>query len=249
MVKIMAERTKIVAFINKYLEVKNFEDYCVNGLQIEGKADIRKIVAGVSLNLELINTAIKKHADMILVHHGIFGKDFFQIKGVWKKRIKQILTHDINLAGYHLPLDAHPVVGNNILLLKKLGLQEVERIDVGWIGRYDKAVTFNDFVEKVNTLLKTKSYVINNCTGKIRTVGIISGGASKRVIQAIDAGLDLFLSGDIKEDIVDIVKESSISFINAGHYRTEKLGIEALGELVSKEFGVEVEFVEVDNEI
>lgn len=173
------QRDKIINFLNNYLQVEKFEDHCVNGLQVEGKNEVKKIITGVSFNLELIAKAIDKKADMILVHHGIFGKEFFQLKGFKKERVKDLLTNNISLAGYHLPLDAHPVVGNNILLIKKLGLKVVEKMDIGWFGQYQKPIAFTDFVEKVDQLLKTKSYVLPAGKKQIKTVGIISGGASR----------------------------------------------------------------------
>jgi len=156
----MADRDKIINYINEYLEVANFSDGCINGLQVEGKPEVNKIISAVSLNIELINQAIKKNADMILVHHGFWGKGFFELKSIRKERVKSILVNDINVAGYHLPLDIHPEIGNNILILKKLGLQMVEKMQFGWVGKYDKSINIDNFIKKINQLLKTKSYTI-----------------------------------------------------------------------------------------
>jgi dinuclear metal center YbgI/SA1388 family protein len=243
------KRDKLINFINEYLKIDDFKDYCINGLQVEGKEEVKKIITGVSLNLELIEQAIAKKADMIMVHHGIFESGLFQLKGAQKERLKKIIVNDLNLAGYHLPLDAHPVVGNNILLLQKLGIKKGEKFDIGWMGKFETPVKLEEIVEKLDKLLKTKSYVIKSGVDKIRSVGIISGGASPDVTLAIEKNLDLFIAGDIRENVVDIIKEGKINFINGGHYRTEKFGIQALGELVAKKFGLEVEFVEIDNEI
>jgi len=242
-------RDKIVRFCEEYLKTKDFDDKCHNGLQIEGKDEINKIVIGVSLSQKLIQAAIDKKAEMIIVHHGIFAGDWgekLQITGIYKDRIKLILNNDINLLGFHLPLDAHPEIGNNISLCNLLGVtKNVEPFDVGFIGEVKDEVDFKNFVDLVNEKLEVKSYSIAAGPDKVKKVGIISGGASPDFKYFAQQGCDTFLSGDIRESVVSAVEETGINFINAGHYNTEKLGIQNLGKVIAKEFDLEVEFVDV----
>ncbi len=246
------DRDKIVKFCEEHLKVKNFTDYCVNGLQVEGSKKISKIITGVSFSKRLIESAIRKKAQMIIVHHGLFGDQIDkppQLKGYLKNRLKLLLPYEINLAGFHLPLDAHPLIGNNISLCKLLGVNHTKPLDVGFIGRFKKEISFTDLVNLVNKKLSVVAYVIPVGPKKVKSIGIISGGAAKDFQQAAELGADVFLCGEIRESIVEAVKESKINFINAGHYNTEKLGIQNLGKLISKKFKISVEFVDIPNEI
>lgn len=248
------KRDKIVKFCEDYLKVKNFKDSCVNGLQVEGKEDIKKIVTGVSFSQDLINEAIKRKADMIIVHHGIFKEVIPippKITDTVRKRLKLLLKADINLCGFHLPLDAHPEIGNNISLLKTFGLKKIGFIDtpdygaIGYLGAFNKSMDFDKFVDLVNDKLKTKSYVISAGPKMINKVGIISGGASLDFKDAYRLGADTYLCGDIHEFLYHEIRETGINFINAGHYNTEKMGIQNLGNLISKKFNIKVEFVDI----
>lgn len=254
----MEDRNKIVKFCEEYLQVKNFKDYCHNGLQVEGDKKISKIITGVSFSQKLIKKAIEKNAEMIIVHHGIFSNQISsppQIKGVLKNRLKLLFENDINLCGFHLPLDAHPAIGNNISLIKLLGLKKVGIIDtpnygeIGFIGEIKQPTTFEKFVEIVNKKLNTKSYVIAGGLKDIKKIGIISGGASPDFKIAKELGADTYLCGDIRESVVRAVEEEGINFINAGHYNTEKLGVQNLGNLIAKKFRVKVEFVDIPCDI
>jgi dinuclear metal center YbgI/SA1388 family protein len=247
-----AKRDKIIEYLDKYLKVKDFEDYCNNGLQIEGKENISKIITGVSLSQRLINEAIGKKADMIIVHHGIFLNDVpspLRLKGLMKNRIKTILENDINLVGYHLPLDAHSIIGNNISLAKLFGVKKCQPIDVGFVGELDRKIDFEKFVDLVNQKLDVKSFILPYGKKKIKRVAIISGGASPEFEIANELGVDVYISGDIRESVVRRIEEVKINFINAGHYNTEKLGIQNLGKLLEKKFKVETEFVDVPCEV
>jgi len=252
------DRNKIVKFCRDYLKADNFKDYCVNGLQVEGREKVGKIITGVSLSQKLIEEAVKKRADMVMVHHGIFSNQVNTppaILGVLKNRLKLLLENNLNLCGFHLPLDAHPVIGNNISLLKLFNLKKIEVLgsagygDIGYMGELAEAKGFKDFLEMVNNKLNTDSYYIFAGKKKVKKVGIISGGASTDFQEAAKAGAEVFLCGDIREEVVRAVEEVKINFINAGHYNTEKLGIQNLGDLVAKKFKVKVEFVDVPCEI
>lgn len=246
------DRDKIIKFCEDYLQVTKFSDYCHNGLQVEGEQPISKIVTGVSLSQKLIKAAIDKKAQMIIVHHGFFKNSIGQppiIKGYIKGRLKMALEHNINIAGFHLPLDAHPTIGNNISLCKLLGIKKVVPFDVGFIGELSSPINFADFFKNVDRKLNTNSYCLSAGPKKVKRIGVVSGGASPDFFQAIELGADTFLCGDVREDVVRAVEESGINFINAGHYNTEKLGIQNLGNLIAKKFKIKVEFVDIPCEI
>ena len=248
----MPTANEITKYCEDYLKVSDFEDYCHNGCQVEGEEEIEKIITGVSLSQKLIKSAIKKNAQMIVVHHGIFGNNIGNppiIKGVTRNRLKMLVENNINLLGFHLPLDAHPEIGNNISICKKLGIEKTEKFDVGFIGELKESLDFDKFINIVDNSLQTKSYCIAAGSRKIKRVGVISGGSARKSLEAREAGADTYLCGDISESTVREVEEAQINFINAGHYNTEKLGVQNLGKLIAKNFDVDVEFVDIPNKI
>lgn len=250
----MPNRDKIVEFCKEYLMVDQFQDKCVNGLQIEGKPEVKTIITGVSLSQQLIERAIEQNADMLLVHHGLFSDTVGsppQIRMATKSRVKMLLENEINLCGFHLPLDAHPEIGNNISLVNLLSLKVLRRIplpgygEIGFIGRFDTPMPFDEFVEILNQKLETQSYTIAAGPDKVQNIGIISGGSSEGIALAAELGADTYLCGEVKESIVREVEEIRINFINAGHYNTEKLGIQNLGKLIADRFGLNVRFIDI----
>jgi len=246
------KRDKIVEYLNECLKVDEFKDYCNNGLQVQGRGDVSKIVTGVTLSKKLIGEAVKRNAEMIIVHHGIFLNDVpspIQLKGVVKERIKMLLSNDISLVGYHLPLDAHAEIGNNISLAKLLGVKKCEPLEVGYVGELDAETGLREFVKLVDEKLKVKSFVLPYGKEKIKRIAIVSGGSSPYFEKAFDMGADLLLGGDIREGEVRKMEEAGINYINAGHYNTEKLGIQNLGKLVEEKFRVKAEFVDIPCEI
>ncbi|MCK5476243.1 MAG: Nif3-like dinuclear metal center hexameric protein [Candidatus Pacebacteria bacterium] len=248
----LVKRDKIIQYLNDYLNINSFEDYCNNGLQIEGKNDVSKVITGVSLSQKLIDKAVSKKADMIIVHHGIFIGDTpspLVLRGIVKERIKKVLMNDINLAGYHLPLDAHFEIGNNISLCKSFGIKKCEPFDVGFIGQLEEEMGFDEFTNLVDRKLETKSFVLPFGKKKIKKVAIISGGSSPSFEKAKEVGADVFIAGDVREEVVRKIEESEINFINAGHYNTEKFGVQNLGKLIEKKFKVDVEFVDIPCEV
>jgi len=244
-------RNEIVKFCEEYLKTKDFEDFCHNGLQVEGVSEVNKIVTGVSLSKKLIEEAVAKKAAMIIVHHGIFNNQIGTpviVKGVFRNRLKMLLENDINLCGFHLPLDAHPEIGNNISLSRLLGLKNIKPLYVGFFGEVDD-LDVNEFIGKVEEKVETKTFSILAGSEIVKKVGIISGGSSPYYQKALEQGVDTFICGDMRENIVREAEEAEINIINAGHYNTEKLGIKNLGEIISEKFDIEVEFVDVPNEI
>ena len=243
---------KIISFCEEYLKTKDFKDNCHNGLQVEGTSDVSRIVVGVSISEKLIREAIKVKAEMIMVHHGIFSMSLPNppvFKNFMRTRLKLLLENNINLVGFHLPLDANPVIGNNISLCKVLGVKNTKAFYLGFIGELNKEVRLVDFVKTIDKKLDTNSFVVSSKRAKVKKVAIISGGAANDFEAAGDLGVDTFICGSIDEHIVRAVEEMDINFINAGHYNTEKLGIINLGAVVAKKFGVKVEFVDVPNEV
>lgn len=242
------KRDEIIGYLDKYLKVEDFQDKCINSLQIEGKEDVFGIVTGVSLSKKLIENAIDKKADMLIVHHGIFQNALpspLKLAGIYKERIKSLLVRDINLAGYHLPLDAHPVIGNNISLCRLLGLRNCKEVGVGFVGELDSTMNFNEFVKIVDKRIETRSYVVDAGKKKIKKVAIISGGSSPYYEIAYKAGADVLIAGDMRENVVSEAEEIGINIINAGHYNTEKLGIQNLGKLIEKKFKIKAEFIDI----
>lgn len=246
----MASISEIIDFINSFLEVDKFDDVCLNGLQVEGKNDINKIVTGVSVNLEFLNKAAEKKADLVLVHHGLFlGKDLFKLTGFLKERVKFLLEHDLNLAVYHLPLDAHKTLGNASLILQKLDAKVDYPIEYGWMGSLKKDVDFETFVYSFNDKLGFMPKHVEKHKDSVKYLAVVTGNGVGGFVETIEKGVDTFISGEIKEPIPAIAKELSANFIALGHYNSEKFGIKALGEYIARKFGVECEFVSVPNSV
>ncbi|MBN2009197.1 Nif3-like dinuclear metal center hexameric protein [candidate division KSB1 bacterium] len=248
----MANRADILEWIHSTLNVDEFDDYCVNGLQVQGTPEIKTIVCGVSVSQRLFELAIKKRADMILVHHGMFWKSDkhpMKITGILYKRLAMLIKSDINLAGYHLPLDAHPVLGNNAQIVQRLGLKIQEPVDVGFIATAAPPILFNNLIQKVNNILETESIVFPFGPAKTSKILIISGGSSSAYPLALKHGADTFLAGSIKESQVREFEEHGLNFINAGHYNTEKFGIQSLCAEIQKQFGIVCEFIDIPNPI
>lgn len=252
------ETKKIVEYCEDYLKVKEWQDLCHNGLQVEGTPKVSRIITGVSLSQEIINIAIKKRAKLIMVHHGFFNRHFpepIRFTSFRKDRLKLLLANNINLAGFHLPLDAHPVIGNNISLLKLLGLKKIGVIhapkygDIGFIGEYAESKSFEEFYNTISDKLETQPYVVPAGPRKVKRVGIISGAAANDFEATKELGADLYLTGELYEGVIRAIEELKINVVAAGHYNTEKLGIQNLGDLIAKKFNVKVEFIDIPCDI
>lgn len=246
-------RDELLNYLNEYLDITVFKDICPNGLQVEGRDNVNKIVTAVSAGVELFENAAACNADAVLVHHGIildFERPLY--KGGYKKRVKILLENDMNLFAYHLPLDAHPEIGNNILLAEKLGLKECRPFGdhkgqfIGFRGNTG-GVSAESVFDKIKELINEKALIYPYGKNTIDPVGIISGGAQKDVKQAVEEDLDLYLTGEVSEHIMNYVKEEGIHFAAAGHYATERFGIEALGLHLAEKFGLDVEFIDIPN--
>lgn len=247
--------TTLLAALDKYLDAASISDYCPNGLQVQGRPQIKRLVTGVTASQALIDAAIEQQADAILVHHGYFWKGENPcIVGMKHCRIKSLIQHDINLLAYHLPLDIHPEVGNNALLGKLLGLNVTGPLEannprsVGLIGELDNPMTSQEFAQLIEQKLARTPLVID-CEKPIRTVAWCTGGAQGYIEHAIAAGVDAFITGEISEHSTHSALENGISYFSAGHHATERYGVQALGEWIAERFGIEHQFIDCPNPV
>lgn len=237
-------------YLSSLLQPERFSDYCPNGLQIEGKPEVYKIVTGVTASMNLLEEAQKSNADAILVHHGYFWRgETLPITGIKKHRIQFLLKHDINLFAYHLPLDMHTEMGNNVMLAKKLGLSVKSWSDMLALIDLKKPQTLESFVELVDKKLNRKAIVIGDLSKPISRIALCTGAAQGYIEQAVAANVDVYLSGEISEQTVHVSRETNVSYISAGHHATERYGIQALGEHLAQKFGLIHEFIDCENPV
>lgn len=238
------------AYLTQFLQPESFNDYCPNGLQVEGKAEIKKIVTGVTASMNLLQAAHEANADAILVHHGYFWRgETLPITGMKKQRIAFLLQHQINLFAYHLPLDMHLEIGNNVMLAKQLDLTINSWADMLALAELKKAQTLSSFVELVEEKLNRKAVVIGDLSRPIQRIALCTGAAQGYIEQAAAANVDVYLSGEISEQTVHVAREANVSYISAGHHATERYGIQALGAHLAEKFGLIHEFIDCDNPV
>lgn len=245
------DRQEFLARLDALLQPERFRDYGPNGLQVEGKANIRRVVSGVTASLALIDAAIAAQADAILVHHGLFwrGQDG-RIVGWMKQRVARLMAHDINLYAYHLPLDAHPELGNNAQLGQRLGWRADAHFgeqDLGCIGDadYPDAATLAAHLQSV--LARPVTLAEPQAARPIRRVAWCSGGAQGFFEAAITAGADAFVTGEISESQAHLARETGVTFIAAGHHATERYGAPAVASHMAQVLGLEHQFIDIDN--
>ena len=245
---------ELCAWLDATLNAASFADYCPNGLQVEGKTTVSHIIAGVTASQALINVASERGADAILVHHGWFWKgEDPRVLGTRKKRLASLLANDLNLIAYHLPLDAHPRLGNNAQLARMLGL--TPRADTTganglvWLGNMPGATTLGEVATQVERALGRVPQVIGDGGMPANRLAWCTGAAQSMLESAIDAGAQVFITGEISEQTVHLARESAVGFICAGHHATERYGVQALGSAIEKEFGLRVDFVDIDNPV
>jgi dinuclear metal center YbgI/SA1388 family protein len=247
----MIKRADLVTYCDDYLDIGIFKDYCPNGLQVEGKESIKKIVSGVTANQALIDAAIEQRADLLLVHHGFFWKGEEPVlTGIKKRRLKALLQNDMNLLAYHLPLDANKSLGNNVLLAKKLGIKPQQYFstnEIALLGIIEKQ-SGEEFRQYISEVLNREPLHIT-ADSMISTVALCTGAAQSYINQAIDLGVDAFISGEVSENTWHIAKENNIHYFAAGHHATERYGVQALGEHLAAKFSLEHIFIDIDNPI
>ncbi len=243
--------------LNDKLSPNLIKDYAPNGLQVEGKSEIKRIITGVTASQALIEQAIEKNADALLVHHGYFWKGEPQpIRGMKGKRIRSLIKHDLNMYGYHLPLDIHPELGNNAELARLLDIDVLGGLEghaqsIAMHGRLKTPVTSSELAERISrTLSRTPLHIApDNADKLIETIGWCTGGGQDFIEMAVQQGLDAFISGEISERTTYTAREMDIHYYAAGHHATERYGIKALGEWLTKEYGLDVEFIDIDNPV
>ncbi|HEY3699356.1 MAG TPA: Nif3-like dinuclear metal center hexameric protein [Spongiibacteraceae bacterium] len=247
--------TELVAAANALLTPECFQDYCPNGLQVEGRTRIDRLVSGVTASLALLEAARDANADAVLVHHGYFWKgEMPAIVGMKRRRLQLLLQHDISLLAYHLPLDAHPLLGNNAQLAQRLdititgGLQPGAN-PIGNIGMLAEPMTPAAFIAKIEQRLGRAPQFIAGGDHPIRTLAWCTGAAQSYIEQAAALGVDAFLSGEISEQTVHSARELGLHFIAAGHHATERHGVQALGDHLAAHFGIEHHFIDIDNPV
>lgn len=252
----MITRTELLAYLDQTLEPERFQDYCPNGLQVAGKAQIETLVTGVTASEALIQAAIEHKADAILVHHGYFwrGEDP-RIIGIKQRRLKLLLEHDINLLAYHLPLDAHAELGNNVQLAAELELEINGHIPatghpaLALHGRLSETLSLEVFAQKINQRLQRQPLVIAGHARPVTTVGWCTGSAQSYIQQAAEMGLDAFISGEISEPTFHQARELGIHYIAAGHHATERYGVRALGQKLAQVFQLRHHFIDINNPV
>jgi dinuclear metal center YbgI/SA1388 family protein len=248
----MISLSTLTKYLQKLLQPEKFQDYAPNGLQIEGGDNVRKIISGVSASQALFDIAVLKKADVVLVHHGLFwqGEDP-RIIGIKKKRISALIKKNISLIAYHLPLDAHHVLGNNAQLAKifDLNVNAREPTEMVFSGSFKKPMSGEDFAKLIGLKLKHKPLYLPGKTKEIKTIAWCSGGAQSYIDQAIDLQVDAYLTGEISEKIVHIARENGLHFYAAGHHATERYGIKALGEHLAEKFPISHQFIDIDNPV
>ena len=245
--------TALHTILNELLQPQFIADGCPNGLQVEGKTSIHKVVCGVTASAALIDRAIDVNADAILVHHGYFWKGEDPcVTGMKKQRIAKLLKHDINLFAYHLPLDVHPTLGNNAQLAKLLGIQDIENLESGKIsvalkGRFATPISPQALAQRLAQVLDKTPLVEQVNKAMISTVAWCTGGGQKYIDLAASQGIDAYITGEVSEQTIHTAREMNIHFYAAGHHATERYGVKALGEYLADNYALDVEFIDIPN--
>ena len=242
--------------LNTLLKPEQFSDYCPNGLQVQGREQVNKLITGVTACQDLIDSAVAEQADMILVHHGYFwhGEDP-TVTGIKRTRIQSLLTNEINLFAYHLPLDVHPELGNNAQLGNLLGLQvkgefaNYKGRNVGLFGDTASSCSVQDFAELLENRLGRTPLVIDGGKKQIRTVAWCTSAAQGYIEEAVAAEVDAFVTGEVSEPTVHIARESGLAFFSAGHHATERYGVQAVGNYLADKFQLEHKFIDINNPV
>lgn len=251
------KRSELEQYLDELLKPAQIKDYAPNGLQIQGREQINKIVTGVTASQSLIDKAIAEKADAIVVHHGYFWKnESYIIRGMKHKRIKALLDHDINLFAYHLPLDIHPDLGNNAQLAKLLNINVTGPLEIGnplsvaIQGELPEKQAAIALAQRITSTLNRECLHIAPPSNKaIKTVAWCTGGGQDYIELAAEQGVDAFISGEVSEKTTHIAHEMDIHFFAAGHHATERYGIKALGEYIAREHNVDVVFIDIDNPV
>lgn len=248
------EPEKLAAYVDELLEAQAFQDYAPNGMQVRGRRPVRRLVSGVTACQALLDEAVRLDADAVLVHHGYFWKGESPcVTGMKAERLRTLLTHDMSLFAYHLPLDAHGEFGNNVCLGRDLGLTVTGTFEtgtyrpLGMVGELPEPVPLEAFAERVHAALARRPTVVAGGDHPVHRVAWCSGGAQGFIDRVASLGVDLYFSGEISEPTVHTARECGVHYLAAGHHATERGGARALGEHLATRFGVEHHFVDIDS--
>ena len=252
----MAALQEIIQWCNDTLKTHEFKDYAPNGLQIEGKSEVKKIVCAVTASQEAIDAAVAQQADLLLVHHGYFWKgEAYPITGMRGKRIKTLIQHDISLVAYHLPLDSHPMLGNNAAIADLLELEIFEALDaserhpIGNIGYLKQALSPEDFKNLLTERLGFQTIHLPADKKTIQKVGFCTGAAQDFISKAAEQNCDAYISGEVSERTYYEAKELDVHYYACGHHATERYGVQRLGKAISEQFNLEYSYFELNNPI
>jgi len=248
----MIQIQTLESWCDQQLQPENFSDYCPNGIQVENSKEVQRLVSGVTACQALLDAAIEWDADAILVHHGYFWKgEPESLTGIKGNRIRTLMKNNISLLAYHLPLDAHPLFGNNVQLGKRLQLLNAAAIDSSggllWSAELQHPVTPGQLTENITQAVDREPLHIAAGKEQIQRIGWCTGGAQNYIDQAADLALDAFISGEISESTVHTARERNIHYYAAGHHATERYGVQALGDAIASEFGITHRYIEIDN--
>lgn len=248
------QRAALLAQLNDWLQPDKVQDYCPNGLQVQGRDEIERIVTGVTASQALLDAAVDAKADAVIVHHGYFWKgEADAVVGMKYRRLRTLFAHDMNLIAYHLPLDIHPEFGNNRRLLELLNcvdIQSDERVAPAGIlqlGNLPEAISGYDLADRIEYTLARTMLACELSETPIRRVAVCTGGGQGFIEQAIAAGADAFITGEVSEQTIHIARECGIQFFAAGHHATERYGVQALGDRIATHLNLDVQFIDIDN--
>lgn len=247
----MAQLQEIVTYCNQTLDVGSFDDYCPNGLQVEGRAEVRRIVSGVTASQALVDAAAESGADLLLVHHGYFWRgEPAPLVGMKGRRVRTLLAAEISLLAYHLPLDAHPELGNNRQLGIRLGWDAGAPVEgLLWGVDLPQPLAARDLAARVESALGRAPLMIGSSAAPRHRVAWCTGAAQGMLGQAAAAGFDVFISGEVSEQTVHEARELGVLYLSAGHHATERYGVQALGERLAGHFALEHRFIDIDNPV
>jgi len=245
-------------WLDDTLQAARFKDYCPNGMQVEGRSEVGHIITGVTASEALLRAAVDRGADAVLVHHGwMWRNEDRRVIGTRRTRMALTLKNDLNLFAYHLPLDAHPTLGNNAQLARVLGLTPARRDDGApltcgqdgliWLGEAGGVQTLGQLGDRVAQRLGRQPLVVGDPDQPLATIAWCTGGAQGMMGDAVEAGAGVYITGEVSESTVHLARETGVGFIAAGHHATERYGVQALGQAVAEQFGITVEFVDIDN--
>ena len=246
---------KLIQYLEHTLEPQRFQDYCPNGLQVEGCAQVARLVSGVTASQRLLDEAVARGADAIVVHHGYFWKgEDPSVVGMKRRRLATLLANDVSLLAYHLPLDAHPTLGNNARLGQLLGLAEHQPLQpggdgVGNIASLPAPVPAGELLAQLEQITARQPLHIGAAQDPVQRIAWCTGAAQGYIEAAVAAGADMFITGEASEPTVHIAREEGIHFVAAGHHATERYGVQALGEHLAETFSLQHRFIDIDNPV